>query len=339
MQANFFEKSYFLSYKLMHMKISPNDPNEIHDLSAHTDASPVTVTFLVQLPDTIAEGFTHAFKAKVQSMHANPANLTANARGNVRAQTFEEGEVALAVEPAKDFAPDLYIMDFYDTRTREICSRMHMHTGMRMVTIITAPETTIQISSLTPMVVRDTEQQPMLDRLPGDTKERHTFEVQPNCVVVVQIPTGVSHQFNAVGPGGLIISTHIEEMAEVEREKMHRPNMMAQTIFLQDLQPTLEECGIKQDAAKKINSMLQQFLLKENARGYISALQAAKIFDTLGMSTNAHALDGIINAMAKEGHPDTKKVETPVKNASTTLIAEKALGELRARYEQKYTSK
>lgn len=320
------------------MKYTPDAIDEVHDIENHRDPAPVTITYMQRLDPAISAGFTHAFKQKVQSMHADPANQTPNERGNVRAQTFEEGEVAMAVEPSTSFPPDLYLMDFFDTRTREICSRMHKHTGQRFVMIFTGPDTIVQTSSLSPIVLRDTDQKTTVDTLPLTNETRYTYEVPPNSVVAVQVPTDVSHQFNAVGPNALIISTHIEEMTEVDREKMTRPNMMAQTIFLQDLQPKLEECGIKQDIAKKIQSTLQQFLLKENAQGYISAIQAAKQLKDDGLRTDPYALHGIILDMEREGSTHVKRVPT-IGSATTALIQQSALNELKNRYAEQQASR
>jgi hypothetical protein len=48
----------------------------------------------------------------------------------------------------------------------------------------------------------------------------------------MQIPRGVSHQFNADGPNAVIDSVHPEESIETLREGMSGYRMMAQTIFL-----------------------------------------------------------------------------------------------------------
>ena len=50
----------------------------------------------------------------------------------------------------------------------------------------------------------------------------------------MQIPRGVSHQFNAIGPHAVIDSVHPEESIEVFRERMSGFRMMAQTVFLAD---------------------------------------------------------------------------------------------------------
>jgi hypothetical protein len=58
----------------------------------------------------------------------------------------------------------------------------------------------------------------------------------------MQIPRGVSHQFNAHGPHAVIDSVHPEESIETFRERMTGYKMMAQTIFLADEQPEAASC-------------------------------------------------------------------------------------------------
>ncbi|MFD0385639.1 hypothetical protein ACFQ2B_34910 [Streptomyces stramineus] len=133
-------------------------------------------------------------------------------------------------------------MDFYDTTARDICSRMHLHTGLRFVRMMTGPDTTIRVSSLSPITVRPAAGgwtdplRTFTDALPGTPtgahRDRHNVIVPPNSWVDMQIPRGVSHQFNAVGPHAVIDSVHPEESIETLREGMSGYRMMAQTIFL-----------------------------------------------------------------------------------------------------------
>ena len=144
--------------------------------------------------------------------------------------------------PFEGFFADRYLMDFYDTAERDICSRMHLHTGLRFVRMMTGPETTIRVSSLSPITVRPAAAgwtgplRAFTDALPGTPtgvhRDRHNVIVPPNAWVDMQIPRGVSHQFNAVGPNAVIDSVHPEESIETLREGMSGYRMMAQTIFL-----------------------------------------------------------------------------------------------------------
>ncbi|WP_245814162.1 hypothetical protein [Cystobacter ferrugineus] len=73
--------------------------------------------------------------------------------------------------PFEGYFADRYLMDFYDTRERGICSRMHLHTGLRFVRMMTGPDTTIRVSSLSPLTVRSrpdwtTPLHAFVDRLP-----------------------------------------------------------------------------------------------------------------------------------------------------------------------------
>ena len=51
-------------------------------------------------------------------------------------------------------------------------------------------------------------------------RDRYNVVVPSNCWVDMQIPRGVSHQFNAVGPHAVIDSVHPEESIETLREGM-----------------------------------------------------------------------------------------------------------------------
>ncbi|MFI6314180.1 hypothetical protein ACIBEK_29095 [Nocardia fusca] len=77
------------------------------------------------------------------------------ATGDRHAQTFEEGDVYLLETPFEGFFADRYLMDFYDAAERGICSRMHLHTGLRFVRMMTGPATHIRVGALSPFVVTD----------------------------------------------------------------------------------------------------------------------------------------------------------------------------------------
>ncbi|SCF56940.1 hypothetical protein [Streptomyces sp. Ncost-T10-10d] len=68
--------------------------------------------------------------------------------------------------------------------------------------------------------------------------------VTPNSWADMQVPRGVSHQFNAHGPHTVIDSVHPEESVETFREGMSGFKMMAQTIFLADEQPAADSCRL-----------------------------------------------------------------------------------------------
>ena len=68
--------------------------------------------------------------------------------------------------------------------------------------------------------------------------------VPPCSWVDMQIPRGVSHQFNANGPQAVIDSVHPEESIETFREQMSGYKMMAQTIFLAEDRPPKEACEL-----------------------------------------------------------------------------------------------
>jgi hypothetical protein len=58
----------------------------------------------------------------------------------------------------------------------------------------------------------------------------------------MQIPRGISHQFNADGPNAVIDSVHPEESIEILREGMSGYRMMAQTIFLAEQKSPGDTC-------------------------------------------------------------------------------------------------
>ncbi|MFE7965386.1 hypothetical protein ACFU0X_20520 [Streptomyces cellulosae] len=236
------------------MKHNPDDENEVHDLIAFEDTGHCQVTPVAQFSPEVAKTITDALRAIVQAAHKSPAATTADRDGIVRAQTFEEGDVYMLDAPYDGYFADRYLMDFYDVVDRDICSRMHLHTGLRFVRMMTGPDTRIRVSSLTPFQVTNiagvTPFQPeqFVDDLPdtpaGHRRDRHNLIVPPNSWVDMQIPRGTSHQFNAHGPHAVIDSVHPEESIETFRERMTGYKMMAQTVFLADEQPSAESCAL-----------------------------------------------------------------------------------------------
>ncbi|MDX2922850.1 hypothetical protein, partial [Streptomyces sp. NE06-03C] len=182
------------------------------------------------------------------------AATTPTADGITRAQTFEEGDVYMLAAPYEQYEADRYLMDFYDVVDRDICSRMHLHTGLRFVRMMTGPDTRIRVSSLAPIRITDvpgvttfrpetfTDDHP--DVPEGHHRTRYNLVVPPNSWADMQVPRGVSHQFNAHGPHAVIDSVHPEESIETFRERMTGFKMMAQTIFLADEQPAADSCQL-----------------------------------------------------------------------------------------------
>lgn len=234
------------------MKHAPDDENEVHDVLAHTDAGNCQVTPVVQFPAPIAQAVTDALRTIVQDAHRSTPATTPDADGITRAQTFEEGDVYMLGAPFDGYFADRYLMDFYDVTDRDICSRMHLHTGLRFVRMMTGPATRIRVSSLAPLHVTNvpgvTAWTPhtFVDDAPdvptGHRRDRYNLVVPENSWADMQIPRGVSHQFNAHGPHAVIDSVHPEESIETFRERMGDYKMMAQTIFLADEQPASASC-------------------------------------------------------------------------------------------------
>ncbi|MFD3418341.1 hypothetical protein [Streptomyces decoyicus] len=224
------------------MKQSPDHEDEILDVRRHQDPGRNRLTPVVQLPPEVALSVVDALAGLVRSAHRTEQARPTPADVLKHAQEFEEGDVFMLAPPFEGFFADRYLMDFYDTAERDICSRMHLHTGLRFVRMMTGPETTIRVSSLSPLTVRPAAAgwtgplRAFTDALPGTPtgvdRERHNVIVPPNSWVDMQIPRGVSHQFNAVGPNAVIDSVHPEESIETLREGMSGYRMMAQTIFL-----------------------------------------------------------------------------------------------------------
>ncbi|MGY4985547.1 hypothetical protein [Streptomyces nigrescens] len=224
------------------MKQSPDHEDEILDVRRHQDPGRNRLTPVVQLPPDVALSVVDALAGLVRAAHHTEQTHPTPAGVLKQAQEFEEGDVFMLEPPFEGFFADRYLMDFYDTAERDICSRMHLHTGLRFVRMMTGPETTIRVSSLSPITVRPAAAnwtgplRAFTDALPGTPtgvhRDRHNVIVPPNSWVDMQIPRGVSHQFNAVGPNAVIDSVHPEESIETLREGMSGYRMMAQTIFL-----------------------------------------------------------------------------------------------------------
>ena len=158
-------------------------------------------------------------------------------------------------KPFDGYFASRYLMDFYDVDERGICSRMHLHTGLRFVRMMTGPDTLIRVGSLSPFAVTNVAgvtpfvPEQFEDDLPdlpeGEQRTRYNLIVPPNAFVDMQIPRGVSHQFNALGPNAVIDSVHPEESIETFRERMSGFRMMAQTIFLTEDRPLAESCALE----------------------------------------------------------------------------------------------
>ena len=235
------------------IKVEADDENEIHDVVSFQDGVCNRVTPVVQFPAEIALAVVESLAGIVRRAHASKIATTADRDGIVRAQSFEEGEVYMLESPFDEYFADRYLMDFYDVEDRGICSRMHLHTGLRFVRMMTGPNTVIRVSSLSPFELTRIEGiTPFLpevfeDTLP-DTPEnvsrtRYNLVVPENSWVDMQIPRGTSHQFNAIGPHAVIDSVHPEESIETFREKMSGYKMMAQTVFLAEERPAAESCS------------------------------------------------------------------------------------------------
>ncbi|MFJ1747336.1 hypothetical protein ACIOJD_13975 [Streptomyces sp. NPDC088116] len=223
------------------MKQSPDVEDEILDVRRHQDPGRNRLTPVVTLPPDVALAVVDSLAGLVRAAHRSEEASPTPTGALKQAQEFEEGDVFMLEPPFEDFFADRYLMDFYDTAERDICSRMHLHTGLRFVRMMTGPGTRIRVSSLSPITVRPTAGWPeplnsFTDALPGTPtgvdRIRHNVIVPPNSWVDMQIPRGVSHQFNAVGPNAVIDSVHPEESIETLREGMSGYRMMAQTIFL-----------------------------------------------------------------------------------------------------------
>ncbi|MBM7367514.1 hypothetical protein [Gordonia hydrophobica] len=236
------------------MKVNADDQNEVVDLEGFVDAGRNVVTPVLQLEPDVALAVVTAFAAIVTRGKQSAAATAPDRDGITRSQVFEEGDVYMIERPFDGFFADRYLMDFYDVTDRDLCSRMHLHTGLRMVRMMTGPDTRIRVSSLAPIDVvevpgvTDFGLDSFVDDLPdvpdGGRRDRFNVIVPPCSFVDLQVPRGVSHQFNAIGPHAVIDSVHPEESIEVFREQMSGYAMMAQTVFLADEQSTAQSCEI-----------------------------------------------------------------------------------------------
>ncbi|MEE1927170.1 hypothetical protein V1J52_03060 [Streptomyces sp. TRM 70351] len=227
--------------------------NEVHDLAAHRDPARNVVTPVLQLPPPVALVVVESFAAVVAAARRSAEATAPDADGVVRSQTFEEGEVYMVEKPFDGFVADRYLMDFYDVEERGLCSRMHLHTGLRFVRMMTGPHTRIRVGSLSPFTVTEvagvtpfrprTFEDALPDAPEGVERVRYNLVVPPCSFVDMQIPRGVSHQFNAVGPHAVIDSVHPEESIEAFRERMSGYRMTAQTVFLADHLPPTASCA------------------------------------------------------------------------------------------------
>ena len=236
------------------LKHVPDDENEIQDLLTFKDAGQCRATPVATFSPEVALAVTNTLSDIVRRGHASPAATQRDSNGIIRAQIFEEGDVYMLSSPSDDYSADRYLMDFYDVTDRDICSRMHLHTGLRFVRMMTGPGTRIRVSSLAPFVIPEVEgvtpfvPEQFTDDLPdapdGAVITRYNLVVEENMWLDLQIPRGVSHQFNAIGPNAVIDSVHPEESIETHREKMSGYRMMAQTIFLAEERPSSEACAV-----------------------------------------------------------------------------------------------
>lgn len=235
------------------MKRVADDLDEVRSASEFRDNGRCLVTPVAQFDSATAAAIVQTLAGVVRLAHQLPATLTADRDGITRAQTFEEGDVFMLEAPSEQFHADRYLMDFYNVTERGICSRMHLHTGLRFVRLMTGPDTNIRVSSLAPFDLRTVPgltpftPELFIDGMPADCDRvahtRHNLIVPPNSWVDIQIPRGTSHQFNAIGPHAVIDSVHPEESIEVLREHMSGYRMMAQTIFLAQERPTSATCS------------------------------------------------------------------------------------------------
>lgn len=236
------------------IKKNADDENEIRDLADFVDLSQNVVTPIAVLPPMTADALVGAFSNIVKRGHASQVALTPDEDAVIRAQVFEEGDVYMTEKPFDGYRASRYIMDFYDTNERGICSRMHLHTGARLVRMMTGSDTVIRVSSLSPLlltyiegvtpIIPETFQDALPDAPAGCERTRYNLIVPKNSIVDMQIPRGTSHQFNAIGNKAVIDTVHPEESIEVFREKMSGLRMMAQTIFLAEQMPASEACAI-----------------------------------------------------------------------------------------------
>lgn len=241
------------------MKYRPDEENEVHDIVGFRDPDRNRVTPVAQFPPEVALAVVDNLADVVRRAHKTESATVADGDGVVRAQKFEEGDVYMLAAPFDGYFADRYLMDFYDVEERDLCSRMHLHTGLRFVRMMTGPGTRIRVSSLSPFIVTDVPgvtpfaPRTFEDDLPGTpegfTRTRYNLVLPENSWMDMQVPRGTSHQFNAIGPHAVIDSVHPEESIETFRESMSRYKMMAQTIFLSEEQENATACSDLSDRA------------------------------------------------------------------------------------------
>ncbi|MDQ0648519.1 hypothetical protein QFZ53_002715 [Microbacterium natoriense] len=239
------------------MKTIADDENEVEDVITFVDGGVPQVTPVLQLPPEAAKAVVDGLAAVVRRAHAVADDPGAQQDLRQRSQKFEEGDVFLLERAYDNYEASRYVMDFYDVDAADICSRMHFHTGSRMVRIMTGPGTQLRIGSLTQFSMPDVSaavpfalryfQDDLPDTPPGTHRTRHNLIVPENSWVDMQIPKHVAHQFNAIGPNAVIDTIHPEESKETAREHMSDYRMMAQTIFLADELPAAESCNLIPD--------------------------------------------------------------------------------------------
>jgi hypothetical protein len=236
------------------MKASADYEDEWRRVEDHVDGDRNRMTPVIQFPPEVARAVVEGLTELVREGHRQE-ELDPTPDGEIRrAQQFEEGDVYMLESPFEGFFADRYLMDFYDVQQRDICSRMHMHTGLRFVRMMTGPGTTIRVSSLSPIDILGTpnwtgkplvtfvDELPVTDDSGSAPQVRYNAVVPENTWVDLQVPRGVSHQFNAVGPNAVIDSVHPEESIETLREGMSGYKMMAQTIFLAKTKSPASTC-------------------------------------------------------------------------------------------------
>ncbi len=237
------------------MKHSPDTVNEVRRAETHNDPQSNRLTPVIQFSPVVARAIVDGLAGLVQAAHAAERNTPTVAGEIARAQEFEEGDVYMLEAPFEGYFADRYLMDFYNVRQRDMCSRMHIHTGLRFVRMMTGPDTAIRVSSLTEFLVTPSigwqggHLVLFTDIDPADeaaNRRRYNAIVPPNSWVDMQIPRGVSHQFNADGPHAVIDSVHPEESIEVLREEMAGYRMMAQTIFLSETRGPGSDCFLEE---------------------------------------------------------------------------------------------
>ncbi|MGW0035518.1 hypothetical protein [Gordonia sp. NPDC003376] len=240
------------------IKAHADDVNEVHDLATFADPGHNVVTPVAQFAPEVALAVVSTLAGIVTRAKTSTAATTPDADGITRSQVFEEGDVYMIEKPFDGFFADRYLMDFYDVTHRDLCSRMHLHTGLRFVRMMTGPDTRIRVGSLSPFAITEVPGvtpftlRTFTDELPdtpdGVVRTRYNLVVPPCSFVDMQVPRGVSHQFNAIGPHAVIDSVHPEESIEVFREQMSGYRMMAQTVFLADELHSADGCTDLGDA-------------------------------------------------------------------------------------------